>query len=115
MQVSFEDFKKLDIRIGKVLKVEDHPNADKLYLVTLDLGCDAEGKRIEKTLVAGIRAHYTKEELAGKSLAVITNLEPATIRGVVSEGMILAASDKDKKHVLVLTPDKPIDAGSRVS
>jgi len=115
MNISFEDFKKLDLRVGKILKVEEHLSADKLYLVTVDLGQDLEGKAVEKTLVAGIRAHYSKEELLGKLVIVVNNLEPAVIRGVESCGMILAASDKDKKHVIVLTPDKPIVSGSKVS
>ena len=109
MNVSFEDFKKLDLRIARILKVEDHPNADKLYLVTLDL------RGQEKTLVAGIRQHYQKEDLVGKLVVVVNNLEPAVIRGVESSGMILAASDNDKKHIIVLTPDKPIETGSKVS
>lgn len=110
MHVSFEEFKKLDIRIAKVLKVEDHPNADKLYLVTAEIGNSQT-----RTLVAGIKSFYSKEELVGKSVVVITNLQAATIRGVASNAMILAASDKDKKHLVVLTPDKPIDTGSKVS
>ena len=115
MQINYDDFKKLEIKTAKVLKVEDHPNADKLYLVTLDLGSDDEGKPVVKTLVAGIRQHYTKEELIGKTVIVLNNLEPAQIRGVESAGMILAASDKDKKQVIVLTTDKPIGPGNRVS
>ena len=115
MHVSFEDFKKLDIRVARVIKAEDHPNADKLYLVTVDLGPDAEGKTVVKTLVAGIRAHYSKEELIGKFLVVAANLEPAVIRGIASEGMLLAASDKDKQHLVVLTVDKPVAPGSKVS
>ena len=107
--VSFEDFKKLELKIAEVLKVEDHPNADRLYLVTVDAGGQ------EKMLVAGIRAHYTKEELVGKYVVVLNNLEPAIIRGIESNGMLLAASDKDKKHLVVLSPDKPIEPGSNVS
>lgn len=110
MVVKFEEFKKLDIRIAKVIKVEDHPNADKLYLVTADIGNNEQ-----KTFVAGIKGHYSKEELIGKFLAVINNLEPAAIRGVTSDAMLLAASDKDKKHLVVLTPDRPIETGSRIS
>ena len=113
--VSFEEFKKLDIRIAKVTKVEDHPNADKLYLIKADVGEGPDGATLEKTFVAGIKNFYSKEELIGKLLVIINNLEPVTIRGITSNAMLLAASDKNKKHIVILTSDKPIDAGSKVS
>ena len=113
--VDFQDFKKLDIRVAKVIKVEDHPNADKLYLVTAEIDQSGDGIKIEKTFVAGIKNSYSKEELLGKLLVVINNLKPAQIRGVTSSAMLLAASTKDKKNIVVLTPDKPIDIGSKVS
>ena len=105
--VKFEDFKKLNIRIAKILKVEDHPNADKLYLVTVSTG------EAEKTIVAGIKPFYKKEELEGKSVVIIDNLEPATIRGVVSNGMILAT--KDGESLAVLIPERAVKIGSPVS
>lgn len=105
--VKFEDFKKLDIRIAKVLKVEEHPNADKLYVITVTTG-DAE-----KTIVAGIRPYYKKEELEGRSVVVVNNLEPAAIRGVVSNGMILAS--KDENTLAVLIPERAVKIGSPVS
>ena len=105
--IKFEDFKKLDIRIAKVLKVENHPNADKLYLITVSIGDE------EKAIVAGIRPYYTAEELAGRSVVIINNLEPATIRGVVSNGMILAT--KDGERLAILTPEKEVKIGSPVS
>lgn len=105
--VKFDEFKKLDLRIAKVIDVEDHPNADKLYVVTIDIGGE------KKKVVAGIKEHYKPDEVKGKSVVVITNLEPATIRGVESQGMILAA--KDSKGLSVLTPDKETDAGCRIS
>lgn len=105
--VKFEDFKKLDLKIAKILKVEDHPNADKLYLVTVATG------EAEKTIVAGIKPYYKKEELEGKSVVIIDNLEPANIRGVVSNGMVLAA--KDGVALAVLVPEKEIKIGSPVS
>lgn len=105
--VKFEDFKKLNIRIAKILKVEDHPNADKLYLITVSTG-DAE-----KTIVAGIRPYYRKEELEGKSVVIIDNLEPAVIRGVASNGMLLAA--KDESSLSVLITERAVKTGSPVS
>jgi len=105
--VSFEEFKKLDLRVARIVDVKEHPDADKLYLVRIDVG-DAE-----KQIVAGIRAYYSPEELVGKKIVVINNLEPATIRGQESNGMLLAAGDGNS--IVVLTPDKDMDAGARVS
>jgi len=82
-------FSKFDIRVAQILEVKDHPNADKLYLLHIDVG--DLGKRI---IVAGLKDHYTAEELQGKKIALIANLETATIRGIRSNGMLLAAEDK---------------------
>ncbi|MBU2634650.1 MAG: hypothetical protein KJ674_05425 [Nanoarchaeota archaeon] len=103
--VSYEDFQKLEIKVGKVLDVEDHPNADKLYLIKVDTG-------EERRLVAGIRNDYSKEDLIGKKIIVLCNLEQMKIRGVLSEGMLLAAQD-DK--VSLLTVDKDVKEGSKIS
>lgn len=105
--VSFEEFKKLDLRLARVVAVEKHPDADKLYLVKIDVGDS------EKQVVAGIREHYSPEELVGKKVVVINNLEPATIRGQESNGMILAAGDGNA--IAVLTSDKDVDAGTRIT
>ncbi|MEA3328195.1 MAG: hypothetical protein U9Q08_00415 [Candidatus Omnitrophota bacterium] len=105
--ISFEDFKKLDIRVAEVIEVTDHPNADKLYLVKIKIAEE------EREIVAGIKGPYTKEELAGKKVIVVMNIEPATIRGVESKAMLLAARDEDS--LSILTVDKPISAGSKVS
>ena len=82
-KIPFKDWQKLDIRVGKILEVKDHPNAEKLYLFDVDLGAE------KKTFVAGLKSYYKPEELKGKQCIIFTNLEPATIRGVKSEGMIL--------------------------
>ena len=105
--ITFEQFKALDIRIAKIKEIEVHPNADKLYVVTVDMGDS------EKKLVAGIKEHYAPEELIGKEVVVINNLEPAVIRGVESQGMILATKDGEKLSVLV--PEKEVKVGSPVS
>jgi methionyl-tRNA synthetase len=84
-----DPFSKLDLRVGKVIDIKDHPNADKLFILNVNLG--DIGKRI---LVAGIRSHYTKKEIIGKNIVIVTNLKPATIRGIESKGMLLAATDK---------------------
>jgi len=88
--VEEDPFAKLDLRVAEILEVKDHPNADKLYLAHIDIG--DKGKRV---IVAGLKKHYTPDELTGKKIVVLTNLEPATIRGVKSTAMLLAATDSD--------------------
>lgn len=105
--VSFDEFKKIEIVTAKILEVEDHPNADKLYVMKIDIGGET------RQIVAGIRAHYKKEELIGKRIVMVKNLEPATIRGVESNGMLLAA--KDDKTLTLLVPEKEISPGSPIS
>ncbi|MCM8831377.1 MAG: hypothetical protein NC918_04225 [Candidatus Omnitrophica bacterium] len=104
--VTYQDFLKLDLRVGKIIEVLPHPNADKLYLLKVD----AKDKIIQ--LVAGIRPYYKEEELKDRLIVVVTNLEPKEIRGYVSEGMLLAASSTDK--VCIISPDKEIEVGSKV-
>jgi len=110
-KIPYEDFAKLDIRVGKILEVEDHPNADKLYVLTVDLG---ENK--PRTLVAGLKEFCDKKQLIGKRAIFIANLEKAKIRGIESDGMILAAVNHDKTQVCILSPDmEEIEIGSKVS
>lgn len=104
--VSFEEFKKMQLVIAKILEVKEHPNADKLYLVKIDTGTE------ERQLVAGIRQAYTPEQLIGRQIVVVINLEPAKIRGEESQGMLLAASDKD--GISLLGPDRDMVLGSLV-
>lgn len=105
--VSFQEFKQLELKVGTVLAVEDHPNANKLMIVRVDLG---EGQH--RTLVAGLKEYYSYDELKGKQVIVVANLEPAVLRGVQSDGMLLAAQDGAK--VVILTPEKPVAPGSPV-
>lgn len=105
--VSFDDFKKLEIRIGEIISVEHVPNADKLYVLQVDLG----GKQAQ--LVAGLKQIYKEDDLKGKKIVVVTNLDPVNIRGVRSEGMLLAAVDGE--DVSLLTVDRPIKVGSGVA
>ncbi len=105
--VDFEDFMKLKFKTAKVLTAEKIENADKLLKITVDAGSE------ERQLVAGIAKHYEPGELIGKEVIIVANLKPAKIRGVKSEGMILAASHK--KKLAVLTPDREIKPGSKVS
>ena len=104
--IKFDDFKKLEIKVGRILDVKDHPNADKLYLINVDTG---EKRR----LVAGIKKDYSKEELIGKKIIVICNLEQREIRGIKSEGMLLAAQEGN--IVSLLTVDRDVKEGSKIS
>ena len=102
------------MRVGRILEVEDHPNADKLYVLTVDLG-----EEKPRTIVAGLREHCKKDHLKGKSAIFLVNLEPATIRGIESQGMILAAISHGHGHhddvkVCILKPDEEVDIGSHV-
>ena len=108
MEVNFKDWQNLDLRVAEILEAENHPDADKLYVLKIELGKD------ERTIVAGIKKHYSIKELIGKKIVVLANLEPAVLRGVKSEGMLLAASGTDKENVVLLTVDKNIESGSKV-
>ena len=105
--VTIEDFRKLELRTAEILSATPHPQADRLLVLRIQIG------ETERTLVAGIRKHYTESELVGKKIVVVANIEPAQIRGVSSEGMLLAASDENSLTLLV--PERPIASGARVS
>jgi len=104
--IPFNDFKKLDIRVGRIIDVSNHPKADKLLVLKIDIGNEV------RTIVAGIKNYYEREELLNKKVVVITNLEQKELRGIKSEGMILAAIKDDK--VILLTPDEDIKEGAVV-
>jgi len=119
--VAFEDFAKLDLRVAKILKVENHPNADKLYKLQLD-----DGSGTTRQICAGIRAYYQPEELLGQRIVIIANLAPRVIRGEESRGMLLAASNVPKtqggdaaneteRRVVILSPLTEIEPGAIVS
>jgi methionyl-tRNA synthetase len=107
-KVSSEEFSKLDIRVGKIVGVEKIPRSNNLLKLSIDVGDNQL-----KTAVAGIANHYPPEELEGRQLAIIVNLEPRKIFGVESEVMILAA--QDEKKVVLLQPEKSIKTGSEIS
>lgn len=109
--LTFEDFKKIELKVGEIKAVEDIEGADKIYKLTVDLAEEAP-----RTLVAGIKLHYPdKAALIGKKVAVVANLEPRALRGVESRGMLLAASTPDKSSVVILTLEKDIPNGSSIS
>jgi tRNA-binding protein len=105
--ISIDEFRKVELKIATIKSADLHPNADKLMVLQIDLGTE------ERQICAGIRSHYTPEELVGRQIVVVANLETATLRGLESHGMLLAASDEGR--VIILTPEKPVPAGSKVS
>ena len=106
--ITFDDFMKMDLRVAEIKACEEVPGADKLYKLTIDMG-------EERTIVAGIKLYYAKEDLVGKKIAVVSNLEPRKLRGIESHGMLLAASSDDKSSVVLLTLDRDIANGSKIS
>ncbi len=105
--VSFQEWRKLELRIAKVLSVEDIVGKDKLYKVQIDLGSE------KRQIVAGLKGHYSKEELRGKNIVVVSNPEPVTIAGVESQAMLLAAKDSEGKY-RVVTIDAAVQPGIKV-
>lgn len=103
--ITFEEFQKLDLRIAEIKKVEEIPGADKLWKLTIDVG-------EEKTIVAGIKTVYSKEQLVGKQIVVVNNLQPVKLRGVESQGMLLAAEDNGRPILLVT--DKKVKIGTKI-
>ena len=105
--ISIDDFRKIELRVATIKSAEPHPNADKLLVLQVDLGGET------RQICAGIRNHYSAEELVGRQIVVVANLETAKLRGLDSEGMLLAASDEGR--VIILTPEKSVQAGAKVS
>lgn len=104
--ISFEEFQKLDLRAAKVIDVRDHPQADKLYILDIDLGKE------KRQIVAGVKACMSKKELKGKTIIVVANLEPAVLRGEKSEGMLLAAEEGEK--VYLVTVEGKVQPGAKI-
>ena len=105
--ITIDEFATVELRVATIKAAEPHPNADRLLVLKIDLG-----EQEERQLVAGIRAHYTPEELVGKQIVVVANLQAATLRGVESQGMLLAVTDGGQ--VVVLSPEKQVAPGSKV-
>ena len=106
--LEFDTFMKVNLRVGRIISVDDHPNADKLYVVKLD-----DGTGVERTICAGLKAFYQPDEMEGKLVVFVENLKPRPLRGVTSEGMMLAADDGEG-HVRLITVDGDISTGSQV-
>lgn len=106
--INFSDWEKLDLGVGKILEVEDIEGADKLYKLTVDIGDE------NRTVCAGLKNHYTKKELKGKKIILFTNLAPRKLKGIESQGMVLAAVSKDESEVILLSPEKDIEIGAKI-
>ena len=104
-QIKIDDFDKLDLVVGKILEVNDHPDADRLLVFKVDIGSET------RTIVSSIKEFYKKEDLVGKNIAVIKNLKPVKMRGILSEGMLLAAGD----DAVLLTTIKDCKPGTVIS
>lgn len=107
--IQFDDFMKLELRVATIVQADVHPAADKLLVLQIDLGTE------RRQIVAGIRQHYEPAALVGKQIVVVANLAPRMMRGLESKGMLLAASSEDHTQVILLTTDRPIAPGARVS
>jgi methionine--tRNA ligase beta chain len=92
-----------------VIEAREHPNADKLLVLKVDLGNE------QRQICAGIKAYYSPEQLVGRDIVIVANLAPRMMRGLESQGMLLAASSADRSRVIVLSPESPIEPGSAVS
>jgi len=108
-KIQFEDFAKVQLRVARVLEAYDHPKADKLIVLKLDLGTE------QRQICAGLRGHYEPASLVGRNIVIVANLAPRMMRGIESNGMLLAASNADHSRVILLTPDADIEPGAVVS
>lgn len=106
-EISFDEFKKIELKVGKIKEVEKIAGADKLLKLKVDIG-----KEIQ--IVAGIAKHYTAKELKNKRVVVVANLKPVKLKGVESNGMLLAAVDDAENKVVLLTTGKEIKEGANV-
>jgi tRNA-binding protein len=109
--IQIDDFVKLDLRVATITAAEHHPNADRLLKLQVDLGDQ------QRQICAGVRKFYEPEQLIGRQIVVVTNLAPRKIRGEESNGMLLAASAMDGEEladIVLLSPSKPVPAGSSV-
>jgi methionine--tRNA ligase beta chain len=107
--ITFDDFAKIKLRVGRVISAMDHPNADKLLVLKVDLGNE------QRQICAGVKGFYTADQLVGKNIILVANLAPRMMRGQESQGMLLAASNADRSKVIVLSPEADIEPGSVVT
>jgi methionyl-tRNA synthetase len=104
--VNFDDWQKINLIVGKILNVEEIIGADKLWKLTIDIG------ECKRTICAGIKKFYSREELLDKKIILFKNLTPRTMKGIESQGMLLAAINSDESKVVLISPEKDIEVGS---
>lgn len=113
-QIAFDEFAKVDLRVARIVRAENHPDADRLFVLQLD-----DGSGTPRQICAGIRGYYTADELVGRKIIIVANLAPRKIRGQESNGMLLAASDaakgENERRLSILTLDRDLPEGSIVS
>src|SRR5436305_1895511 len=107
--IQYDDFAKLDLRVATIVDCKPHSNADKLLVLQIEL---ADGEK--RQICAGLRQHYQPEQLIGKQIIVVANLAPRQMRGEISQGMLLAATDAATGRVIVISPSEAVGAGSEV-
>ena len=108
-QISFDQFSKIQMRVGKIVEASEHPDADKLLVLQVDLG------DCRRQICAGLKGHYAADELVGRNIVMVANLAPRMMRGLESQGMLLAASTEDHSRVVLLTTAEDMAPGSAVS
>ena len=106
-EITYDDFAKLEFRVGEIIKCEEVPKSKKLLCSQVKIGSDV------KQIVSGIKSHYTPEQMVGKRVMVVVNLKPATLAGLVSEGMILCA-ENEEGDLAIMVPEKPFEGGSEI-
>ncbi len=107
-KIPFNEWEKIDLRVGQITSIEEIPNTDKLYKLEINLGKE------KRTVCAGLKPFYKKEQLKNKKIILFTNLEPRKIKGLESQGMLLAAVNKEQSKVTLIAPESDIELGSRI-
>lgn len=108
--INFQDWQKIELRVGKIIKVEKIPNRDKLYKLQVDVG-----EENLRQIVTGLVPYYKEEELINKYIIVLTNLKPAKFAGEISQGMLLAAEKEDGSKCVLLTVERGIEPGTIIT
>lgn len=109
-KIKFDEWKKIEMKVGKILTVERVPETDKLYKLQVDIG-----EEKPRQVVTGLVPYYSEQELLDRKIIVLSNLEPAKFMGELSEAMLLAATNKEEGKVVILTPEKDIKVGTLIT